>query len=176
MSRTYAAFLRGISPMNARMPDLIRSFEAAGFSDVSTVLTSGNVVFTSRSGTDSALARKAEKAMHATLGHSFLTIVRSVDALRALLDADPFARFRLAAGSKRVVTFLHAPPDEKPKLPVVLDAARILAVQGTEVLSAYVPGPRGPVFMALIEKTFGMNVTTRTWDTVGKVVKRAASR
>jgi hypothetical protein len=46
--------------------------------------------------------------------------------------------------------------------------ARILVVDGTTVFSAYVPGPRGPVFMALIEKTFGKDVTTRTWDTVIK--------
>jgi hypothetical protein len=28
--------------------------------------------------------------------------------------------------------------------------------------TAYVPSPRGAVFMTLIEKTFGTNVTTRT--------------
>ncbi len=38
-----------------------------------------------------------------------------------------------------------------------------------EVFSACVPGPRGPVFMTLIEKTFGREVTTRTWDTVVRV-------
>ena len=37
-----------------------------------------------------------------------------------------------------------------------------------EIFSAYVPGPKGPVFMALIEKTFGTDLTTRTWDTVRK--------
>ena len=41
-------------------------------------------------------------------------------------------------------------------------------VKGREVFSAYVPGPRGPVFMALLEKTFGKNITTRTWDTLKK--------
>ena len=39
---------------------------------------------------------------------------------------------------------------------------------GREIFSAYVPSPRGPVFMTLIEKTFGTGVTTRTWDTVKK--------
>jgi len=29
--RRYAAFLRGVSPMNAKMPELKRCFEAAGF-------------------------------------------------------------------------------------------------------------------------------------------------
>ena len=48
-------------------------------------------------------------------------------------------------------------------------APRILAVEGREDFSAYVPGDNGPVFMALIEKTFGKDVTTRTWETVRKV-------
>jgi uncharacterized protein (DUF1697 family) len=49
-----------------------------------------------------------------------------------------------------------------------LDDASILAIEGSEIFSAYIPSPRGPVFMTLIEKTFGTNVTTRTWDTVKK--------
>ena len=35
--------------MNAKMPALKKCFEAAGFSDVRTLLSSGNVVFNSRS-------------------------------------------------------------------------------------------------------------------------------
>jgi len=41
----FVAFLRGVSPLNARMPELKSSFEAAGFRNVRTVLSSGNVVF-----------------------------------------------------------------------------------------------------------------------------------
>ena len=44
--RRYAAFLRGVSPTTASMPELRQSLEAAGFTDVRTVLSSGNVVFT----------------------------------------------------------------------------------------------------------------------------------
>ena len=44
-------------------------------------------------------------------------------------------------------------------------------MQDKLVFSAYVPGPHGPVFMTLIEKTLGKEVTTRTWDTVKKVAK-----
>jgi hypothetical protein len=43
------------------------------------------------------------------------------------------------------------------------------STHGAEVFSAYLPNPRGPLFMQLIERTFGKNVTTRTWDTVRKV-------
>ena len=51
--------------------------------------------------------------------------------------------------------------------------ARILAMKGHEVFTAYTPSPRGPVFMTLIERTFGKDVTTRTWDTIAKVVRAA---
>ncbi len=165
----YAAFLRGVSPMNAKMPELKKAFERAGFTDVNTVLSSGNVVFTSRAGSESSLEHKAEAAMSEHLGHAFGTIVRPVDALRAMLEADPWTQFPLAQGSKRVVTFLREGPTAKLPLPIELDGARILAVLDREVLTAYVPGPKGPVFMTLIEKTFGKDVTTRTWDTVRRV-------
>jgi uncharacterized protein (DUF1697 family) len=169
-TRRYAAFLRGVSPMNAKMPQLKASFEAAGFGDVKTVLSSGNVVFSATTATEASLQRKAEAAMTQHLGRTFLTIVRSLDALRTLLDGDPYAAFRLAPGAKRIVTFLRGAPGARLALPVELDGARILCRKGNEVFSAYVPSPRGPVFMTLIEKTFGQEVTTRTWDTVRKVV------
>ena len=77
----YVAFLRGVSPMNAKMPELKRAFESAGFINVKTVLSSGNVVFDSRAKSDVALARQAEKAMQEHLDRTFLTIVRSTKAL-----------------------------------------------------------------------------------------------
>ena len=169
-TQRYAAFLRGVMPTNCKMPALKLAFEAAGFTEVKTVLGSGNVVFGARAASDAALQRKAEAAMAEHLGRTFLTIVRPLDALRAILDGDPYAGAKLAAGSKRVVTFLREPPDKKPKLPIELDGARIVSLRGGELFSAYVPGPRGPVFMTLIQKTFGDEVTTRTWETVVRVV------
>jgi len=56
-------------------------------------------------------------------------------------------------------------------LPIERDGAHVLVHRGGEVLSAYVPGPRGPVFMSLLEKTFGKDITTRTWETVQKVAR-----
>ena len=49
--------------------------------------------------------------------------------------------------------------------------ARLLALRGKDVIGVYLPNPQGPVFMTLIEKTFGKQQTTRTWDTVGKVAR-----
>jgi uncharacterized protein (DUF1697 family) len=164
----YAAFLRGVSPMNVKMPQLKAAFEAAGFANVRTLLSSGNVVFDSKASSDGAVERKAEAAMQAHLGRTFYTIARRVDELQKMLDADPYAKFKLAANDKRVVTFLREQPSATLKLPIEFEGARILAMQGREILSAYVPQANNPAFMALIEKTFGKEVTTRTWETVKK--------
>ncbi|MGH8600351.1 MAG: DUF1697 domain-containing protein [Burkholderiales bacterium] len=164
----YVALLRGVSPMNLKMPDLKRCCEDAGFGNVKTLLSSGNAVFDASARSEALVARKLEAAMAKRLGRSFQAIVRSTGHLQKLIEADPFAAFRLPADTKRVVTFLPEPPKTEIALPPEKDGAQMLVVQGSEVFSAYVPSPRGPVFMALIEKTFGKNVTTRTWNTVKK--------
>jgi uncharacterized protein (DUF1697 family) len=167
----YAAFLRGVMPMNCKMPALRAAFEAAGFTDVKTVLGSGNVVFDARSTSEQALEQKAEAAMQENLGRAFFTIVRPVDQLRALLATDPYKPFKVSPQAKRIVTFLRGRPKAKIRLPVELDGARMLAMKDREIFSAYLPNPKGPVFMALIHKTFGKDQTTRTWDTVAKVAR-----
>lgn len=166
----YVAFLRGVSPVNAKMPELSRAFEAAGFTNIKTVLSSGNVVFDARSASESSLERKAEISMEDSLGRTFYTIVRPVTALRSLLETDPFAAFSLPTNAKCVVSFLRNPGVAKLKLPIESDGAQILSVVGREVFTAYVPGDKGPVFMKLIETTFGREITTRTWETVKKCV------
>jgi uncharacterized protein (DUF1697 family) len=168
---TYAAFLRGVSPLNAKMSELRKCIEAAGCTNVKTVLGSGNVVFETRSKSRAALERQLEAAMQKDLGRVFVTTLRPIDELAALVASDPYKAFKLAPNSKRVVTLLHAKPKSPMKLPVELDGARILCIKGAEIFSAYVPSPKGPVFMSLIERTFGKDLTTRTWDTIGKVVK-----
>jgi uncharacterized protein (DUF1697 family) len=171
MAKRYAAFLRGVSPMNAKMPELQKAFEAAGFTDVTTRLSSGNVLFSAPAASEAALERRAEAAMTKRLGKSFLTIIRPIDALQEILASDPYRSLGLAPGAKRVVTFLRDMPKAKLALPIELDGASILIANGREIFSAYVSTPKGPVFMTLLEKTLGKEQSTRTWDTVAKIAR-----
>ena len=154
--------------MNAKMPDLKRAFEKTGFTDVKTVLSSGNVIFNASIKSIATIEREAEEAMREHCGRAFYTIVRSSVSLQQLIDEDPFKRFKVPVNGKKVVTFLREAHEVSMNFPVELDGAKILSSTGREVFTYYVPGPKGPVFMSLIEKTFGKNVTTRTWDTVKK--------
>lgn len=167
----YAALLRGVSPMNCKMPDLKRALEKAGFTDVKTVISSGNAVFTARKAATASLEKKCEAAFGKYLDKPFLTIVRSIEDLETILASDPYKGCGLPAGAKRDVTFLRAAPKPKPKLPVELRGAAICALHDDVAYSYHVPNNMDPAFMVLIEKTFGKEVTTRTWETVGRIVK-----
>lgn len=169
--KRYAAMLRGVSPISLKMPALKKCFEEMGFTDVRTVLASGNVLFSSRATREATLEKKCEAALLEATGKELMTVVRSVDHLRRLIAAEPYEELRVSPRAKRVVTFLRKAPRPRPKLPIEKDGAKILALRGHEALSAYVVTSKGPVFMTLIEKTFGKEVTTRTWDTVKKLAK-----
>jgi uncharacterized protein (DUF1697 family) len=106
--------------------------------------------------------------MSRQLVHTFYTILRPVSRLRELIESDPYSAFGLPSNAKRVVTFLSEPLKAKLLLPLERDGVRILGIDGREAFTVYVPNPKGAVFMIFIEKTFGRNVTTRTWETVKK--------
>ena len=163
---SYAAFLRGVSPMNAKSHELVRAYEKAGFTDVATVAASGNVVFRA-AGALKAIEKRAEAAT------KFAPFVRPIAELEELLASDPYADFDLPRAAKRVITFLRARPHPLPDLPATREKATIYTVVGREALSAYVVQPGNPVFMALLDATFGKDITTRTWDSLARVVARA---
>jgi uncharacterized protein (DUF1697 family) len=166
----YAAFLRGVSPMNCRMADLQKTLESAGFTGVKTFLSSGNAAFDSRTASPKSLERKIETALQRELGKTFMTLVHPIEELRKVLASDPYRATRLPADAKRIVTFLRAAP-KALELPVEKDGARLVRLEKGMLFGAYVRSDKGPVFMALIEKAAGKEQTTRTWQTLERVVK-----
>jgi uncharacterized protein (DUF1697 family) len=165
----YAAFMRGVMPTNCKMAQLRKAFESAGFTDVKTVLGSGNVVFDAPKTAIPALEKRVEAAIEKGLGKPFMTIVRPVEGLRELLKRDPYKAHKVKADAKRIVTFLRRPP-EGLELPIEQDGARIVHLEGNDLFTAYLPTPKGPVFMKLIEQAAGgKDQTTRTWQTLEKI-------
>lgn len=166
----YVAFLRGVSPLNLKMPDLKRCLEEAGFTDVKTIISSGNVAFETSGRSVPTIERRIEAALKGQIGWSFLTIIRSSADLNRLIENDPFGEFDLPTDAKRMVTFARKVNCTCP-LPITKDGAQILKATDREIFSAYVPNPRGAVFMQVIESAFGKEVTTRTWETVKKCAR-----
>jgi uncharacterized protein (DUF1697 family) len=176
----YVALLRGIAPSGTNMTnDKLRGvFERLGFDDVGSVLSSGNIVFSSDQTDVPALEQRIEDALAADLGIASRTIIRCLAELQALLDSDPFAGLTHQRGSYLTATFLKdaAPPANRPGQPDALTrvvgydrAARaVLAVTDNSD-----PG-NTPDFMSWLEKRYGRDITTRTWLTVQRIVTRLA--
>jgi uncharacterized protein (DUF1697 family) len=167
----YVAFLRGVYPQNLSMTELRRCLEAAGYADVRTVLASGNVAFSTRSTSVATLERRIAADIANSVGRAFGLTIRSVDQLTRLIDPDPFQAFDVPAAAKRIITFLQQPIASPPPLPIERDGVRIYALVEREVFTAYLPHPKGPVFMTMLERAFGKTITTRTLDTVRKCAK-----
>ena len=167
----YIAFLRGVSPQNAKMPVLKACLEEAGFEAVRTLLSSGNAVFDSRATPLPTLEKRLEQVIEAGMGRQFPVILRRQDQLQTWLDTDPFGAHPLPADAKRIITFVRRPPPTPPALPLVADGVHILQCCGSEVISAYQPNEEGPVFMRMLEQLFGRDITTRTLDTVKKCLQ-----
>jgi uncharacterized protein (DUF1697 family) len=91
------------------MADLRAAFEAEGFSNVETVVASGNVLFDHPERPDEGLEEKLGLMMHERFGFESIALVRSRDALAAAIAENPFA----ADGEEQFVhtLFLDGPVD-----------------------------------------------------------------
>lgn len=88
----YVALLRAINVggRTVKMSELCALFEQAKFGDVASVITSGNVLFSSRSADAAALEARIESALRKGLGYDVPAFVRTADELDAVLAHDPF--------------------------------------------------------------------------------------
>lgn len=176
----YAALLRGIMPSNPNMRnDKLRGvFEGLGFEKVATVLSSGNLVFRTEPTDTAELEDRIQGALNAELGIAGGTLVRDYDELRDLLDRDPFEGLVHERGSYLTVTFFKRPIDDPEPAASADPLTRVVGYdEPTRALLTVIDNstPKTPDFMAWLDKTYGKDITTRTWLTIQKVVKKMES-
>jgi uncharacterized protein (DUF1697 family) len=89
----YVAFLRGVNVggVNMKMAALANAFTEAGFSNVRTILASGNVLLDSDSDGD-AVRCTAEQALRETFGYEAWVLVYEVTTVAAISANYPFER------------------------------------------------------------------------------------
>ena len=169
----YAAFLRGVNVggINLKMAEVATALQNAGFTNVRTILASGNVVLESRSAV-AAVRTKAEKALRDAFGYDAWVLAYEIDAVQAISDNFPFTRE--VEGRHSYVTFVtdetvlneladlakSARPDEKIQ-------------RGAGVI--YWQVPKTGTLDTTIGKTMGKkryksSTTTRNLRTIDKVL------
>jgi uncharacterized protein (DUF1697 family) len=166
------ALLRGVNVggnKKVAMADLKAMVEALGFSDVKTLLQSGNVVFRAGDETEAALEAHLEAETERRLGLKTSYLVRDAAQWRAIIDACPFPN---EAPSRTLVTVGRtAMPAE------AIDAVRAVLLPHEKVeaverqVYAYFGEGMGQskAAEALNRKAVKAVATGRNWNTVLKI-------
>lgn len=175
----FAALLRGIAPSGTNMTnDRLRAvFEGLGLADVMSVLASGNIIFQSDLTYAPVLEQRLEDALATELGISSAVLLRTNPELRALVDSDPFAHLTHGPTTYLTATFIKdasrapdiVPGQLNPGTQIVRydPAARaLLAITDNSEPS------RSPGFMLWLEGCYGKGITTRSWLTVQRIVRK----
>ncbi len=105
----YVAFLRGINVgghMLVPMERLKQAFESLRFTNVQTVLASGNVLFQAPPTAVGTLGKRIEKTLETRLGKKIGVLVRSLDRLQRLAASEPFRDADVSPETRLYVTFL----------------------------------------------------------------------
>lgn len=171
----YVAFLRGIGPGNPNMRNekLRELFEFFGFENVRTVISSGNVLFESPARSKRTLEARIEKALPEHLGFSSTTIIRSLDDLQKLVAQNPFPDMTHSPKTYLNVTFLKNPSSTTWQFPYQGKDKKytVLGMYGDAICSVVdATSAKTPDLMLHLEKEFGKQITTRTWNTIQKVL------
>jgi uncharacterized protein (DUF1697 family) len=170
----YVALLRGVNlgKRSVKSAELVKAFEALGFSGVKTLIASGNVLFEAK-GSEAILRKRIEAALEAHFGFDIGTVLRSRDELRAMVKADPFGGGAEDDDHKLYVTFLAEEGAKTlPRNIGVPGDFEVVKVTEREVfmIGHRQPSGRFSEGMAAVGKHFGKQVlwTNRNWNTIVK--------
>jgi uncharacterized protein (DUF1697 family) len=152
-----------------RNTELRAVFGRLGLDAVSTVLSSGNVLFETPEPRGATLETAIERAMQEHLGAPCATFVRSRERMVRLATFGVFDGMADEGSRRCMVTFLRTTHDAGLALPHAYEDSTALALHDHALFSV-VDTTDGPAFMRWMEGEFGAANTTRSWRTVRRVV------
>lgn len=178
---THVALLRGINVSGSTtvpMAELRALCAELGWSDVRTIIQSGNVVFRAR-GSAAALGQSLEHALEARFGRSYPVMVRAVKSWLECAAGNPFPA-ESESEPNRVMLALSG----RPPLPGAVEALLERSSGGEKVAQVrdalwihYASGAgRSKLSPALLDRAVGSPVTTRNWRTVQRIAELVRAR
>jgi uncharacterized protein (DUF1697 family) len=173
----YVALLRGMGPGDPKKSNasLRAVMEELGLQNVQTVISSGNVVFESAQEDIGALEAMIEAAWPEKRGFTATTIVKSEQQLQKLLDANPFSDLVHGPTSYMLVTFFKHPPQLAFELPYRPEGAPYQLLEYRDDALCSITdntAVKTTDFMIYLEKQFGKEITSRTWLTLHRILKK----
>jgi len=169
---TYISMLRGINVggKTIKMADLKVLYEFLGFSDVTTYVQSGNLIFKTKKENTAAVVGSIERAIVEQLGLKVTVIVRQPVEMALIIKKNPFVGRRAVDENKLHVTFLQEKPASalvEALIPLASTSKDEYRVEGKEVY-LHCPKSYGETLLSnkFFEKNLKVAATTRNWRTV----------
>lgn len=169
---SYVALIRGIGPGDPRKSNesLRGVLEELGFGDVRSVISSGNVVFTSDSADADAIGNQIEDAWPRLRGFNATTIVRSQAQLSTLVGRLPFTEPHDRENYQLVTFFKRAQARQDPPAGM---AMRVVGMVDGALCTISNPSDlKTPEAMRWLEKTYSKELTSRTPLTLARILKK----
>ena len=175
----HAAFFRGINVGKAKrvaMADLKKVMEGLGYTNVKTLLNSGNVVFDVSPRSSKDHGGRIRKAVGSELGVDCRVVVLSSDELEEIVADNPLPK--VTDNFSRFLVAILADPRDRALIEPLARKRWAPEAMGLTKRAAYLWCANGilesPVATAL-GKTLRDGVTSRNWATFLKVVEAAKS-
>ena len=178
----HVAFFRNLNLGRPNCPTKVQfeeAFAAAGAVSASSFLTNGTMVFTTRSGSQSQrVFNGACEILRRTCGLKEPGYIRTIDYLTQLIALDPFVEIESNSVHTCCASFLHA-TNGLSALQLPLESKRrdvkVLQLTHSEAFSVSIKVGNTPGSPnAFLEKLLGLPVTTRSWNTVVRLVQKHA--
>ena len=154
------------------MTDLRERVGRAGYSEVRSLLQSGNLVFRSRETSSEAVEQHLNATLAPRLGASTEFFVRTASEWRSIVERNPFPRESEADPGHLLVTALRSAPSPEAwkRLAEAIVGRERVSGGGREAYIVYPDGVgRSKLTVRLIESKLGTRGTSRNWNTVQKL-------
>lgn len=173
----YIALLRGINVGGKnviRMTDLVRSFEKAGFTGVSTYIQSGNVIFESDITDRVELVSRIEKVLSKDYSYDSRVIVRSFAEMKVIVSRFPKS-WTDGSDVRCYIAFIREPKSVSDVIGEVETREgvdEVVAGHNELYLSTQMSGLTKSKFTKLIGKPIYRHLSMRNKNTTEAIVRR----
>jgi uncharacterized protein (DUF1697 family) len=171
---SYVALLRGVNVGGNKMvamAELREMLTALGFTDVKTLLQSGNAVFRAPSRASSALERQLEAEMTRHFKMTCDYHVRTSAELREVIEANPLKAEAKKDPGRLLVGFYKAPLDRAAVKAAqdAIEGPEIVRCDGRHLYMYYPNGQGSSKAGVVVGRALKVLGTARNWNTVLKL-------
>lgn len=158
-----------------RNDKLCTVFEETGFSNVRSVISSGNIIFESDRTNILEIETEIEHALLAKLGFHTTAIIRNEAQLQKLVTAKPFGDRIHGTDLYLLATFTKNPLKMHLELPYQSPGKTyqvICAIDDTVFTVTDNTLTKTPDVMVWLEKELGKGISSRSWNTILRISKK----